>query len=51
MSHLKRLIVEIHERLFWHVPAYVHLARDLTGAGQLAADVLQPVTEKPRARE
>ena len=29
----------------------VYLARDLKGAGQLAADVLQAVTKKPRARE
>jgi serine/threonine-protein kinase len=31
--------------------ATVYLARDLKGAGQLVAEVLQPVTEKPRARE
>ena len=28
-----------------------YIARDPKGAGQLAADVLRPVTEKPRARE
>ncbi len=31
--------------------ATVYLARDLKGARQLVAEVLQSVTEKPRARE
>jgi hypothetical protein len=31
--------------------ATVYLARDLKGAGQVAADLLQPVTAKRQARE
>jgi hypothetical protein len=36
MWHLERLIVEIHERSFSQVPAYVSAAR-VTGCGSSAA--------------